>query len=131
MSARQLCLRLTSVDIEPASVSALLISHEHGDHLRGARVFAKKFGIPVYMNRGCFENARIIYQLGELDDIRLFDTGHIFDHQDFMIHPLSISHDTSDPVCFRIDDGKRPSVSLRTSAKCPRLSGHRPGIWTP
>lgn len=107
LSAKQLSLRLASVDIEPSSVNAIFISHEHGDHIRGARVFSKKFRLPVYMNTACFETARVNYKLDELPDIRLFNTGHIFDYQDIMIHPLSISHDTRDPVCFSITDGKK------------------------
>lgn len=106
LSAKQLCLRLQDSGTDATKISAVFITHEHVDHLRGVRVFAKKFGIPVYMNSACFDNARLQYQLEQIADIRLFKTGQSFDYQDFNIHPLSVSHDTSDPVCFSISDGK-------------------------
>jgi phosphoribosyl 1,2-cyclic phosphodiesterase len=106
LSAKQLSLRLLDAGIDVSEISAVFITHEHVDHIGGVRVFAKKMDIPVYMNPDCLEAARLKYCLDEIKDIRLFNTGHIIDYQDIRIHPLSISHDTSDPVCFTFDDGK-------------------------
>lgn len=106
LSAKQLCLRLHNAGTDAATISAVFISHEHVDHIRGVRVFAKKFGIPVYMNSACLDTATLQYHLEQIENIHLFETGQSFDHQDFIIHPFSVSHDTSDPVCFSIGDGR-------------------------
>ncbi|MEA2078143.1 MAG: MBL fold metallo-hydrolase, partial [Candidatus Marinimicrobia bacterium] len=106
LSAKQLVLRLQDVDTDASDIQAIFITHEHIDHIRGARVFAKKMGIPVFMNRGCYDAAEERYKLNEIQDIHLFETGLPFDYQDFMIHPLRITHDTLDPVCFTLDNGK-------------------------
>lgn len=106
LSAKQLALRLLDVGSDASHIHAIFITHEHIDHIRGARVFAKKMNIPVYMNQGCFEAARERYKLDEIPNIHLFDTGVPFDYQDVMIHPMSVTHDTIDPVCFTINDGK-------------------------
>jgi phosphoribosyl 1,2-cyclic phosphodiesterase len=107
LSAKQLSLRLLDVGSDASQINAIFITHEHIDHIRGARVFAKKQNIPVFMNQGCFDAARERYQLEEIQDIHLFETGVPFDYQDVIIHPMSITHDTADPVCFTIDDGKQ------------------------
>ena len=39
LSARQLCLRLENLGVDPDSLSAILLTHEHGDHTRGIDVF--------------------------------------------------------------------------------------------
>ncbi len=106
LSAKQLSLRLQDAGSDASEIDAIFITHEHIDHIRGARVFAKKMNIPVFMNQGCFDAAKERYKLDEIYDIRLFETGLVFDFQDIAIHPLRISHDTADPVCFTIDDGK-------------------------
>ncbi len=106
LTAKELTRRLLLSGIDPLTINALFITHEHIDHIRGARVFSRQYRIPVFMNRGCLSAANERYELDDLPDIRLFETGLSFDFQDFMIHPLSISHDTVDPVCFAIEDGK-------------------------
>jgi phosphoribosyl 1,2-cyclic phosphodiesterase len=106
LSAKQLSIRMHDMDIDPSKISAVFITHEHVDHIGGLRVFAKKTDIPVFMNEKCLLSAKEKYKLDEIKDIHLFNTGHIIDYQDIRIHPMSISHDTSDPVCFTLDDGK-------------------------
>ncbi|MCF7833401.1 MAG: MBL fold metallo-hydrolase [Candidatus Marinimicrobia bacterium] len=121
LSAKQLALRLLEVGSDAAYINAIFITHEHIDHIRGARVFAKKHKIPVFMNQGCFDAARERYLLDEIKDIRLFDTGFPFDFQDVMIHPLSISHDTVDPVCFTINDNKQLFAIVTDLGKMNKL----------
>ncbi|RKY55529.1 MAG: MBL fold metallo-hydrolase, partial [Candidatus Neomarinimicrobiota bacterium] len=106
LSSKQLALRLLDVGSDASQINAIFITHEHIDHIRGVRVFAKRQNIPVFMNPGCFNAAREKYKLEEIQDIHLFETGVPFDYQDVRIHPMSITHDTVDPVCFTINDGK-------------------------
>ena len=44
--------RLARLDVDPASISAILITHEHDDHIGGAARLARKFGIPVWLTHG-------------------------------------------------------------------------------
>ena len=48
LSAKQLCLRLAMLGIDPASLDGILLTHEHGDHVRGLKVFLKKHPLPVF-----------------------------------------------------------------------------------
>lgn len=121
LSAKQLALRLQEVGSDASHINAIFITHEHIDHIRGARVFAKKQGIPVFMNQGCFDAARERYKLDEIQDIHLFKTGLPFDYQDFIIHPLTVTHDTLDPVCFTINDGKYSLAIVTDLGKMNKL----------
>src|SRR6201993_5395693 len=50
-SARQICQRLAAVGVAPDSLDAVLLTHEHSDHVAGLHVFSRKFKIPIYCNR--------------------------------------------------------------------------------
>jgi phosphoribosyl 1,2-cyclic phosphodiesterase len=54
-SARQLCRSLESVGIDPASLGAILLTHEHNDHISALSVFLKKYPIPVHLPLGCVD----------------------------------------------------------------------------
>lgn len=121
LSAKQLGLRLIDAKCDPSNISAIFITHEHVDHIGGVRVFSKKFSIPVYMNIGTYNAAFEKYKLEELPDFREFTTGEAFNFQDLNIHPLKITHDTADPVCFTIDDGKHLAAIVTDLGKLNTL----------
>lgn len=121
LSAKQLVLKIEETGIYASDISAIFITHEHIDHIGGTRVFAKKFNIPVYMNEACYISAKERYKLDEIRDIRFFETGKLFDHQDLSIHPLRVTHDTVDPVCFSIDDGKHKIAIVTDLGKITTL----------
>jgi phosphoribosyl 1,2-cyclic phosphodiesterase len=54
LGARELAERLLSLGIDPASIAAILLSHEHGDHARGAAAFSGKWGVPLMGSRGTY-----------------------------------------------------------------------------
>jgi phosphoribosyl 1,2-cyclic phosphodiesterase len=57
LGPRQLAERLASAGVDPASLDAVFISHEHGDHVRGAAAFSTKWGVPLAGTRGTFRAA--------------------------------------------------------------------------
>ena len=121
LSAKQLALRLEDADCKPSKISAICVTHEHGDHIGGVRVFAKRFNVPVYINSACYDVAQEKYKLDEINDIRFFEAGDKINHQDLMLHAMRITHDTIDPVCFSIDDGKHSSAVVTHLGKMNTL----------
>ena len=103
ISARTLCERLEEIQVDLRDIDAILISHEHTDHIRGLTSIALKNRIPVFANS---ETAKAIIEiLGEPPKFKIFSTGETFEFGDLEIHPFSIQHDTLDPVAFTIKTG--------------------------
>lgn len=99
-SARQIRQRLAAIGRSPESLTAILITHEHSDHIQGLTGFSDKLRIPVYCNR--LTRDAIGFQLGVRLESRLFETGASFEIGDVAVESFSIPHDAQDPVGFLI-----------------------------
>lgn len=103
ISAEMVCDRLAAIKTDPHTIQAILITHEHSDHIKGLPVLAEKLKIPVLANS---ETAKgIVAALGERPRFKIFTTGETFQFGDLIVHPFSIPHDTLDPVAFTIQIG--------------------------
>lgn len=98
LSARQLCVRLEALGVDPDSLSAIVLTHEHGDHTRGIDVFCKKRSVPVYAtNHTCSvvrESVRCEVSWHQ------FEAGRDFRIGDVSVETFSVPHDAVDPVGF-------------------------------
>jgi len=98
--------RLASIGVGMEDISAILVTHEHGDHIRGVGVLSRRFKLPVWVNRATLEAAAST--LANLHQVRYFKTGSAFEWRQMAIHPFTISHDCHDPVGFVIEaEGRR------------------------
>ena len=103
LAASTIMDRLNEISVDPKTIQAILITHEHSDHIKGLATLASKLKIPVLANA---ETAKGIYAaLGERPSFKIFTTGETFQFGDLIIHPFSIPHDTLDPVAFTIQIG--------------------------
>jgi len=92
--------RLNEIGVAPETLQAIIVTHEHTDHIAGLAVLAERFKIPVLANA---ETAKgIVEVLGVRPRFKIFATGETFCFGDLEIHPFSIPHDTLDPVAFTI-----------------------------
>ena len=99
-SARQIRQRLAGIGRAPENLSAILITHEHIDHIAGLAALAEKLRLPVYCNRATMEE--IIRTLGVKLEFRLFVTGGCFEVGDINVETFAIPHDAQDPVGFML-----------------------------
>lgn len=97
-SGRQIRQRLATLGRAPETLSGILITHEHTDHICGLAIIAEKTGIPVYCNR--LTREAIEFSLKTKLNFRTFETGASFDLGDVGVDTFSIPHDAQDPVGF-------------------------------
>lgn len=99
-------------------VQALIISHDHWDHTRGAGVFHRKFGIPVYMTERVYRALRD--KIGKLKEVRRFLPGEKLCFGDVAVQTIPTPHDGIDSVCFMVEHtGRR--LGILTDLGCPFL----------
>ena len=100
LSAVAIERRLRSRGLDPGSVDAIVVSHEHGDHIQGVGPLSRRYDLPVYMNEPTLAAAG--RQVGNLPQARTFRRGVSFSIGDLCLHPFSVSHDASEAVGFTI-----------------------------
>jgi phosphoribosyl 1,2-cyclic phosphodiesterase len=101
VSGRVARQRMAEHGRDPADCDALIISHDHSDHVRGAGVFQRMFGLPVYLTRRT--RAAIRGDLGRLDDVRYFATGDTLELGAVRVHTASTPHDAADGAVFVVE----------------------------
>jgi phosphoribosyl 1,2-cyclic phosphodiesterase len=103
LSGKAIIAKLQEINVDIKEIDAILITHEHHDHIQGLKVLANKLGIPVFANT---ETAKgIVETFQDCPKFKIFSTGETFEFRDLEIHPFTIQHDTIDPVAFTIKTG--------------------------
>lgn len=111
-SGRDLERRLASVDVDPGSVSALLITHDHGDHTRGMGVFARRWGVPLYLT----EPTRAVCTelLNGKEQLVPYQTSESLQIGALTIDPFLTVHDAVDPAAVTVterDTGEKLGIA--------------------
>ena len=99
LSGKEIERRLQSRGLSAETLDAIVVSHEHSDHIQGVGVLSRRYDLPVYMNR---KTRNASPRLGNIKDLREFVCGSTFRINEMRIHPFSISHDAGDPSGFTI-----------------------------
>ena len=96
-------LRLCGV--EPQAVQAVLVTHEHTDHVGGVRVLARKYDLPVYGTPGTLDAIS-----SQLAGVELIDITGGAELAGMRVEPFPISHDCAQPVGYRINSGGKSAA---------------------
>ncbi len=122
-SGRELARRLGAAGIEPEEISAIVLTHEHGDHAKGAGIFARLHGTPLHMTAGTQRACRRL--LRGKETVRTLRPGHPFPLGALRVEPFATLHDAADPIAVTVVDAKqglrlgiatdlgRPTLQLR------------------
>ncbi len=99
--------RLGAAGLSPDRVGAVVVTHGHRDHLSGAGVWGRRYGVPVYMTEECRRTSPETLGPRGLDrvEVRLFEPGVAFAVEGLEFRPVATSHDAPDSVGFRVTDG--------------------------
>lgn len=104
LSARQLTERLSQCHIYPSEIDAILITHEHSDHVKGLPQWCKQHKTPVFCNR---HTSTLLREKMPLHQAwHLFETGSSFSLKGLSVQSFSIPHDAVDPVGFVLREKK-------------------------
>ncbi len=110
LSGRETVRRLAECGISPNQISAIVVSHEHGDHCRGLAPFAKDLEVPVFITDGAYQAAAISLDPRKRQRI---ESGVRFDVHGIEFTPFAVPHDAADPIAFRIEkDGVKLAIVL-------------------
>ncbi len=105
LSGIEIAKRMHSAGLEMESLKAVVVSHEHSDHVRGVGVMARRYDLPVYITSSTAAAAST--QLGRIDNLLHFQIGRTFHIGDLAIHPFATSHDADDSSGFTIAQNGR------------------------
>jgi len=103
--------RLAAVGVDIRDADALLISHDHRDHVRCAGIYQRKFDVPIHITERTLSAARQRVPLGRMHDVRPFRAGAVLRFDGIIVHTVPTPHDGVDGVAFVIEaEGKRLGV---------------------
>lgn len=105
ISCRETLKRMKTAGEDPHQVKAIVISHEHADHVAGLEVLARKLKVPVYMTEATYETWRKSNRDAEgkpakLDRREHFQAGRSFGVENITVSAFTIPHDAADPCGF-------------------------------
>jgi phosphoribosyl 1,2-cyclic phosphodiesterase len=95
--------RLASLAMQPADVTAILVTHEHSDHISGVARFSRRYDIPVWMTAG----TEAAHKGGRLSAWHCFSAHRCFEIGNMLIEPFPVPHDAREPCQFVFSDGVR------------------------
>lgn len=112
VSAKKITEALSSLHVAPESIDAIVVSHEHTDHIQGLGTFSKKFDIPVFANEKTWHAMES--QKNKISDsnINTFKPYQDFSINGLQILPFQIPHDAADPCGFNVYyEGKKLTIA--------------------
>lgn len=110
---------LAKVNIKLSEISAIFVTHEHSDHVKGIGVISRNDEIPIYCTNGTKEGICRLGGMGEIDKSLLHTVAADKEYLvgDLCIHPFTVSHDAKEPVAYTVQcSGKK--IGIVTDLGC-------------
>ncbi|MGL4345932.1 MAG: MBL fold metallo-hydrolase [Cellulosilyticaceae bacterium] len=102
LSGKKIIEGLTKIDIDPATLDGILITHEHSDHIKGVGILSRKYHLPIYATSATWETLLEKNMIGKVADdcIRMLEKDTPLLIGDIRVLPYKIYHDATDPVGY-------------------------------
>lgn len=94
-------MRMAKLGVSPADLAAILVTHEHGDHIKGVAPLARKYKLPVYMTPGTYHSK----DRGVLPQLHLIEGYQAFDVAGIKVVPVAVPHDAREPAQYVLEAG--------------------------
>ncbi len=130
LSGAEIERRMRFRKIPITTLKAIIVSHEHADHIRGVGVLSRRHHLPVYISERTAKTAAA--QLGRITGFHYFSCGSAFTIRELNIRPFSISHDAEDPAGFTIEcnggcNGKKIGIATDLGIATAMVKQHLKG----
>lgn len=99
-SVKETRRRLQRLRVDPAAITAILVTHEHSDHISGVGGLARSLGVPVYLTHGTERSGR----LGGCDHVVTFNAGECFSLGSIAVRSVVVPHDAREPCQYLFSD---------------------------
>ncbi len=110
--------RLGRLGLSATGLDAILVTHEHGDHISGVARLSRRYGIPVWMTAG----TAAVHRGGEVDRLHCFNGHEALEIGDLAVEPFPVPHDAREPCQFVFHDGRfRLGVLTDTGTITPHM----------
>ena len=125
-STREMEKRLPRLDKSPQDIDAILVTHEHGDHVRGVARLSRKYQVPVWMTSGTYSHCK---QREEYPHLSLFSSHLGFSINELEVSPFPVPHDAREPVQFVFSNGlQRLGILTDTGSITPHIKTMLDGL---
>ena len=114
MSCKKIEEALNSIEVNPSSINAILVTHEHADHIKGLSTISRKFDIPVFATKETFDAMPKQSEKISEKNIKFFNPNEKFFIEDLEVLPFSIPHDAANPCGFNIIKYNNTQISIAT-----------------
>lgn len=117
ISGKRIEAGMNRMDYSTSDMAAILVTHEHADHISGLGVIARRYGLPIYATKGTIDAIQQAGKIGKVDPglYHEVEADREFEIGSLTIRPVSISHDAADPVAYIVSDAaKNKSIGVIT-----------------
>ena len=112
-SAKNIAERLSAINVNPQSIQAILVTHEHTDHIKGVGVMSRKYHIPIYITAESLLVSRKAIGNLPADQIMLIDKSFWL-NEHIKVIPFDVDHDANRTVGFRIESQQGKVITIST-----------------
>lgn len=124
-SCRQIERRLASLGEDASDLESLLLTHEHGDHVRGADRLARRHALTIWATAGTLNAARLVPDMLPFEDrpplpsSRVVRRGEPFEVPGFTVEAFAVPHDAAEPVGFVVESASGHRLGLLSDLGSP------------
>lgn len=113
LSGKAIENNLREIGVDPTSLDAILVTHEHSDHVKGVGVLARRYGLEVFANESTWKAMEKTVKKIDSSKSMVFENERAFSYKDLSIFPMSTFHDCVQGTGFVIESSKK-KISVLT-----------------